>query len=184
MVELVLPNMTIYDVDWRYDWLSITLRSLEAGFELLEKRALENEWFDGLFQLEHTEAILGIAFVSAQTYILGVTQDINKIRAINGSSAKRKNDYYNDDLQPLQNRVSRVTLINAITNYHKHHDEWESWPTNVTTEALVKIGIGEKTDFPCYEAVRSIWNFEKGEHLRNLLSITSEWREHISIKYK
>jgi hypothetical protein len=175
--------MNLHEVDFRYDWVSLTLHALKTGFESVREKAGENEWFDGLWQLEHVESILGIVFVAVQAYILGTVEDVNKIRESNGKGKKGKIEYYSDDDEPLPSGVSRILLINSIANYYKHHDEWDTWPTNLTVRTLAGVGITESTEFPCYEAAKNLWDENDIENLGNLLSIISEWRKYILSKY-
>lgn len=172
------------EIDFRHDWISLTLKALKSGFEVIDKTGEEVEWFDGLWQLEHAESIFGMAFIAAQSYILGTVGDLNKIRASNGKSALKKRAYYSDDLVYLQNGVSRISFINEIANYYKHHDEWDGWPKRDTTEVLAKVGIDESTDFPCYEAAKRLLDEKEDQNLENLLSIISEWRKYVLSKYQ
>jgi hypothetical protein len=174
--------MNKYEFDFRYDWVSLTFRALESGFESIRKKAAAESWFDGIWQLEHAESILGIAFVTAQAYILGTAEDANKILESNGKNRKHKIDHYADDPKPLPSGTSRVLLINSIANYYKHHDEWSPWPTNSSTTILANVGIDETSEFPCYEAAKILWDENDIENLDNLMSIISEWRKYILSK--
>jgi hypothetical protein len=109
---------------------------------------------------------------------------VNKIRESNGKSKKGKIEYYSDDPNPLPSGVSRILLINSIANYYKHHDEWDTWPTNLTGTTLAIVGINESTEFPCYEVAKTLWDESDIENLDNLTLIISEWREYILSKYK
>jgi hypothetical protein len=176
--------MNINEIDFRYNWIASVYDALESGLSSIEKRGIEDVWFDGLWQLEHSETILGISFVCAQTYILGTVQDINNIRIDLGKPSIDKLKYYEDDIKPPLSGSSRIMLINSIANYFKHHDEWDVWPVNLTTKTLADVGITDKTDFPCYKAVTILWDEKECKNLGNLLNIVSEWREFILMKYK
>lgn len=176
--------MYIGEIDFRYDWVSLTLDALESGFKSIREKADAESWFDGIWQLEHAESILGIAFVAAQAYILGTVEDVNKMRESNGKSRIDKIDYYSDAPNLLPSEVSPILFINSIANYYKHHDEWGKWPTNLTGRTLAHIGIVESTEFPCYVAATKLWDENKIEKLENLLTIISAWREYILSKYK
>jgi hypothetical protein len=176
--------MNMYEFDFRYDWVSLTFRALQSGFESIREKAAEESWFDGTWQLEHAESILGIAFVTAQAYIFGTTEDLNKIREANGKGRIDKIDLYKDDPKPLPNGVSRILLINSIANYHKHHDEWDPWPTKLSATTLANVGIDETTEFPCYEAAKILWDKNDVENLDHLAAIISEWRKYVVSKHK
>jgi hypothetical protein len=175
--------MELIDIDFRYDWTSLTLNALETGFESLRKRNEEYSWFDGIWQKENAEAIFGVAFVVSQAYILGVVEDVNKNCADRGKMKLSKMAYYSDDPLPLQNGVSRILLINSIANYYKHHDEWGIWPTNPTTQTLANVGILENTEFPCCVAATLLCKQDGFENLENFLLLISEWRKYILFKY-
>jgi hypothetical protein len=176
--------MNIYEVDFRFSWISSIIESLEYGLSNIEQRVNGGDWFDGLWELEHAESIYGIAFVVAQTYILGTTQDINRIRQGAGKSPLDKLTLYSYDLRPLNKQVSRIRLINAIANYHKHKDEWTSWPQNNTTRDLAAAGIDATIEFPCQQSAVMLWDEQENGSLKNLMAIISEWRRHILDKYK
>lgn len=176
--------MNVADLDFRYDWVSVTLDALESGFKILQEKTDVEPWFDGLWQMEYAESILGIAFVIAQTYILGTAEDVNTICESKGKSPISKIDLYSDVPQLVPNNVSPILLINSIANYYKHHEEWETWPTNLTGKVLSNVGIGKDTEFPCYIAATKLWNDNEIRNLKNLLTIISRWREYILAKYK
>ena len=141
--------MHVSEFDFRYDWVAVTFDSLETGFKTIQKEGNSESWFDGPWQKEYAENILGVAFVVAQTYILGAVEDLNEVRESNSKNPVNKIDVYSDASQSLSNSVSSILLINSIANYYKHHDEWDIWPSNLTVEVLGKVGIGKDTEFPC-----------------------------------
>ena len=53
------------EADFRYDWLSTILTALEQGFIIIQKKGEAEEWFDGYWQQEHAESILGITVLSS-----------------------------------------------------------------------------------------------------------------------
>ncbi len=82
--------MHLYEIDFRYDWVSVILHSLNSGFEAIRNKAEQQPWFDGIWQMENAESIFGLAFVAAQTYILGSVEDVNKIRESAGKERIEK----------------------------------------------------------------------------------------------
>lgn len=181
--------MNLAEMDFRHAWISVTLRALKSGFKITDKIAKANPWFDGTWQLEHAENILGIAFVTAQTYILGTVEDLNMIRKHSGKSRIDKRQYYSCFPKLLSNKISPILLINSIANYYKHRDEWteggwaQEWailPQNKeTVKTLKQVGIGSATEFPCYVAATKLWGAKNIENLECLLEIISEWRKHV-----
>lgn len=138
----------VKEFDFRRDWVSLTLSALQTGFARIKEMGDEMPWFDGLCQLEHADNIFGIAFVTAQTYILGTVEDVNSIRKAAGKSELDKIKYYDDDKFPMSNGDSRILFINAIANHFKHRDERnKGWGKNLTTITLYDAGIDENTEF-------------------------------------
>jgi hypothetical protein len=176
--------MNVNEFDFRYDWTSVILDALESGFKIVQQKADAEPWLDGLWQMEHAEGVLGIAFIVAQAYILGTVEDLNRIRESEKKSSVSKIDIYSDVPQLLSNNVSSILLINSIANYYKHHDEWDSWPTNLTGEVLGNVGIRKGTEFPCHVAAAKLWGENEIGNLKTLLEIISKWREYILAKYK
>jgi hypothetical protein len=173
------------EIDYRYDWVSLILDALESGFTKIQEMEKEIEWFDAGFQVEHAESLFGIAFITAQTYILGVVEDVNDIRESNGKNKIKKIDYYKDDHNPLSSGVSRILLINTIANYYKHQDEWEKpWTENSTVETLSEVNITENTEFPCTKMAEILFGENKMWKFENLLQLISGWRAYIISKYK
>lgn len=172
------------EIDFRFDWVATTIHALESGFANIREKEDAELWFDGIWQLEHADNILGIAFVAAQAYILGTVEDVNTIREDAGKKRMDKIDYYSDVPELLSSEASQILLINSIANYYKHHDEWDKWPTNFTGKTLAQVGIVESTEFPCYVAATKLWNENELENLENLLMIISKWREYILSKYR
>jgi hypothetical protein len=171
------------EFDFRYEWVGEILLALETGFVRIHERVKAKPWFDGIWQLEYAESILGIAFVAAQAYILGVVEDANRIRERKGKNRIDKIDYYSDVPKPLSSGISQILLINSIANYYKHHDEWDKWPNNLTGRTLTQVGIVDITDFPCNTAATILWGDTKIDSLKNILTLISEWREYILSKY-
>ncbi len=172
------------ELDFRYDWVSLTFSSFGSGFKIIEEKANSEPWFDRLWQMEYAENILGVAFVVAQTYILGTVEDVNKIRDRESKASINKIDFYSDNHHIKINGVSSILLINSIANYYKHHDEWDMWPTNLTGEVLAGVGITKDTEFPYYVAATKLRNENEIGDLKNLLKIISTWRGYILLKHK
>ena len=169
--------MHINEIDWRIEPLHDVIVGIEAGLKSVEERLKQEEDFDGLSAREHAEMLLGLGFVAAQAYVLGVWTDLNRIRKKEGLPPVGKIDCYASDPVTLHRGPTRIQVINATANYFKHHDEWLAWPNNETTQALRRVGITENTEFPCVEATQLFcgrsWEFIV------LHQIVREWRAHV-----
>jgi hypothetical protein len=168
--------MNIHEIDWRIDPLYDVIVGIEAGLKAVEQRLEGEEGFDGVTANEHAETLLGLGFVAAQAYTMGTWCDLNRIRNNSGKPNVSKVDCYTVDTILVKGKVTRIEIINATANYFKHHDEWSQWPTNETTRILASVGITDKTEFPCVQAIRlfsgSTWE------LIVLHQIVKEWRTH------
>jgi hypothetical protein len=172
--------MHLQEIDWRIEPLHVVIVGIGAGLSAIQKRMDAEEDFDGLSAREYAEPLLGLGFVAAQTYAVGTVSDLNRVRMSRGKSKEEKlnkNKCYSQDTF-IKGDVTRIQLINASANYFKHHDEWGMrWPTNYDTETLGKVGITEKTDFPCIDAVELLC--DTSWELNELLQILKEWRAHL-----
>jgi hypothetical protein len=173
------------NIDYRRGWLATILTGLAEGIADIDKTARENDWFDGSWQCEYAEPIVGLACTAAQAYLVGVVSDVGRFQKLSGAALeefvkKRKISFYRDDPSPLICGKSRLILINATANYYKHNDEWGSWsPQNPTVRSLADYGIDEHTEFPCLRAVELLFGANRAIELGDLLPIVTGWQEHI-----
>lgn len=178
------------DLDYRYSWLSTILTGLKAGFDEIDALSKQHDWFDGLWQCEYAEPIVGVAFVAAQAYLVGVVADLGRSEPPKGKPLEdyvrgKKRGFYKDDPKPLSNGPSRIILINATANYYKHQDEWHGWdPANRTVRDLIEAGICENREFPCLQAAELLFDNQDCTKLDTILAIVTEWREHVVNKHK
>ncbi len=176
--------MHFREIDHRMEPLHDVIVGINAGLAAIHKRLDTEEWFDGIWAREYAEPLLGLGFVAAQTYAVGTVSDLNSIRISRGKSkAENLKNYkcYTQDTF-IKGDVTRLQLINAAANYFKHHDEWGArWPMEkpdgYTTETLGKVGITEKTEFPCIDAVELLCG--TSWELNVLPKILKEWRVHL-----
>jgi hypothetical protein len=178
----------ILGIDSRYSWLATILKGLAGGFGEIRRLSEQHGWFDGFWQLEYAEPILGMAFVATQAYLIGVVADVGRSSGNLGKDLQdfvkdNKIGFYSDDPRPIAGNQSRVVLINATANYYKHHDEWGGWNTNETARQLEASGIHEHTKFPCLLAAEVLFNKKNFTSLSILLAIASEWRGYVINKY-
>jgi len=170
--------------DFRIHWVATVLDSLESAFTRIEQKGRDQPWFDGDFQMEHAEAVFGVSFVTAQAYILGTTEDINRIRQSAGKERLTKIRLYSDAAHCGATNTSTILLINQIANYYKHHDEWGStWPNNRTTTVLADVGIDSNTEFPCCRAAVILFGEDRAWQFRRLRKMLEHWRQHLVSRY-
>jgi hypothetical protein len=115
--------VNFHEVDWRFSSTKRIFQALSDGLKDVERDFSEaQEEFEIDDALEHTEGLLGIAFVTAQTYIAGTVSDAYKLM---GSGSKPTKERLLKDCgdRLAGSAVTRMELCDAIANYFKHHDE-------------------------------------------------------------
>jgi hypothetical protein len=182
--EIIELLMIFSEIDWRlsstrgiFQALSYSLKEVAQ----LLKDAQEDYQINYCF--DQTENLLGIAFVRGQTYITGTVSDVNEIVG----TKTNKNQLLKRFSDRLENsEVTKIELCDAIANYFKHHDEWESWsPTErnrKTISILVATGIKETDEYPCDKAASLLWS-NSDEDLEPLLELLTKWREAVINHY-
>jgi hypothetical protein len=169
------------EIDWRFSSTKRIFQALSDALKDVERNFSEaQEDFEIDDALEHTESLLGIAFVTAQAYIARTVSDANKLMGPGSKPTKeRLLKDYGDML--AGSAVTRMELCDAIANYFKHHDEWSSWSApglhQKTVSILHAAGIEENNDFPCRKTADILWSNNDGSDLEPLLLLISSWRK-------
>ena len=169
------------EVDYRAETLEEIFVSLDHGFTRYQKKYDENEWYDAYWAQEQTESIFGIAYVTAQTYIIGAISDVSKIAGQNDKRSKTK--WLSTSCKELRIGVSTISFINTMANYYKHYEEWVQWEATGfnknTIETLSVFDINEETDFPCWEAAKILSGEEFPFNVSFLGKILIGWRKEL-----
>ena len=169
------------EIDWRFSSTKRIFQALSDGLKDVKRDFSEaQDEFEIDDALEHTENLLGVAFVMAQTYIAGTVSDAYKLKRSGSKLTKERSlKDYGDRL--AGSAVTKMELCDAIANYFKHHDEWNSWSATGRHQKTVSIlraaGIEESDDFPCRKAADILWSNNDDSDLEPLLSLISSWRE-------
>jgi len=183
--------MHLQEMDFRRNWLSKLFSAFTGMMKEIDQKLDTDDYYDGLDARDDAEFVLGIAFIAAQTYIVGTVADIN---AVLGKSKRSEQDgllkareLLSLDVVLVANGVSRTQLVYEIANYHKHHDEWEDWSdkglNGRTVKTLNACGIHKGTTHPCYEAATLLWPEEQLGECGYLLNLLEDWRERVFRKY-
>jgi len=179
--------VNIYDIDWRLSSTRQVFQALSDALKNVEKIILDEarEEYEREDALEHAENLLGIAFVTAQTYIAGTVSDINQFAKVSNKLTKDQLlKTYSEKLS--EKAVTKLELCDALANYYKHHDEWESWSAvgrqQRTVATLQAAEIIESDAYPCIKASEMLWL--NTQSLESLLSLITNWREAVFTAYK
>jgi hypothetical protein len=177
--------MNTHEIDWKYSSIREILNAVSAALVKIKTEVLSEDVDEAL---EQSESFLGIAFVTAQTYISGTVADARKLAA---STPKPNKNHllqnFSDVISGIE--IKKMLLCDAIANYFKHHDEWPDWTPNPTErrkqtiDVLDAVGITETTTYPCQEAAKILWGWSSLD-LEPLFSMLVEWREKVVAAYK
>jgi hypothetical protein len=173
-------GLKLIEIDWHLDPLRDVIAGVEHGLEQVRARPDEVEWFDGNFVMDHSEWLLGIAFVAAQAYIERAIGDIGRHLLASGSTLsenrktlKTKCLASDVKLDPL--RITRVELINAAANYYKHYDGLRNLrPDTVETLREAGINLEDPYAYPCAHVASLLCEHEW--HLQKLCDVVKDWR--------
>lgn len=168
------------EFDWRFSTTRRIMQALSDALKDVEQEWHETEESHEIDEiLEHTESLLGIGFVTAQTYIAGTVSDANRISGSGNKLTKERLLKEHSDKLPTS-EVTKMELCDAIANYFKHHDEWAGWSATgrhqKTVSVLRPANIDETDIFPCRKAADILWSNDDGSDLEPLLDLISDWR--------
>jgi hypothetical protein len=174
------------EVDWYIDPLRDVILGIEHGLTQVHARPDEVDWFDGNFVMDHSEWLLGVAFVGTQAYVESAVGDVWRYlhgkRCAEGEASKefRKQCFACDtELKPAG--VTRIELINAVANYYKHHSGPKALRED-TVETLRKAGVNleDAYAYPCARVAELLCGSEL--HVRALCDIVKAWRVRVVTK--
>jgi len=102
--------------DFRIESYNVLIEGIENSILELRDKFDKNEWYDGIWILEESEPIYGLAFVAFQNYINSSIYD--RFDSSENRLEKYKLGEYVDDFQR-----TNIELIIGTANYFKHKDE-------------------------------------------------------------
>jgi hypothetical protein len=173
-------GLKVIEIDWYLDPLRDVISGVEHGLKQVSARPDEVEWFDGNFVMDHSEWLLGVAFVAAQAYVERAVGDICRhLMASGGAPGENRKTLRTKclardvRLDPLP--MTRVELINAAANYYKHHDgPQDLWPDTAQTLRKAGINLEDPYAYPCAHAASLLCGNEWNLHM--LCDIVKDWR--------
>lgn len=119
--------------DLRVESLKYTISGLDRSINLLKNQRKEISWYDGIFFLEDSEPIYGLAFIAFQNYVNASIKDFS-------DSTRDKVQYYQLESSFGEFNRSSIELIIALANYSKHKDE-DGDLHKATREILTDFGL-------------------------------------------
>jgi len=166
--------MTLTDwrrMDFRIEVLRLTITGLENSIEVLQTKFNEIDWYDGLWLLEESEPIFGLAFIAIQNYINSSIYD-------RFESLEKQYLIYKTGDKIEESGRTKIELIIAIANYFKHRDH----PLDLkgeTAKTLTDFNLKFDKDIDITESpvFKGLNIFSESWDLKEVLRITENWRE-------
>jgi len=103
-------------LDHRAISLDLTIKGLSETIEVLHNQIDEIDWYDGVWFMEESEPVYGLALIAFQNYINGSIKDF-------ADSLSNKESYYKLEQNGKEGNRSKIELIIGLANYAKHKDE-------------------------------------------------------------
>ena len=157
--------------DYRLESLTLTIVGIEKSILVLKKKAEEIDWYDGLWFLDESEPIFGLAFIALQNYINSSIYD--RFETLD----KQYEKYKFGTLIKNSNRTY-IELIVSIANYFKHrddHKELRNSTANVLSDCNLQfdkeVDIWNSPIFKGLDYYTETWN------LTELMEHVTDWRE-------
>jgi hypothetical protein len=158
-------------VDFRKESLYQTILGLNNSIDYLHKKTKDAHWYDGLWLLEESEPIFGIAFIAFQNYINSSIFDKEE-------TLERKIALYKEDSTLDNYEQTKIELIIALANYFKHRDDDKELHRgtveilkNFNLEYHNEIDITESPIFKGLDLLHEKWD------LLEIFSFVIDWRE-------
>lgn len=160
--------------DYRDESLFQIISGLVNSINSLKKRTEENGWYDGLWFLEDSEPIFGLAFIAFQNYINGTIKDFY-------DTTDGKIAYYKLEPNLGNFQKSSIELIIGLANYIKHkEDEKLHNGTKIILDCFGLNNFDEIDKSPIFGGLDLLdddWDLFK------VLGIVKEWRKRLFENY-
>lgn len=157
--------------DYRIESLHLIVAGLENSLQVLKKRLDEIDWYDGLWLLEESEPICGLAFIAVQNYINSSIYDRYE------NQDKQYKLYKIGDKVKSTNRT-HIELIVAIANYYKHRDNPDDLrkdTANILND--FNLQFDKKIDITESPIFRGLDIFSENWNLIDVVKVAEIWRE-------
>lgn len=159
-------------IDFRMTSLKEIIYGLDNVICILKEKNKTTPWYDGLFLLEETEPILGLAFIAFQNYINGSISDYS-------GNLKNKNSFYQKSDEVLTFGKTKIELIVALANYSKHKDET---PLHQGTKVILEscnLNVSSDVDIEDSPIFKGIELLSLNWEIFDVLEIVKDWRARI-----
>jgi hypothetical protein len=177
--------MNLREIDWRLSSVRQILLALSYGLDVNAQKFDDGGDVDDA--LEYEDDLCGIAFVTAQAYIIRVVADINALRNTRPPISKHE---LLKSANPIvaDTKLTQMQLCDTMANYYKHRDEWDDWTNpspnaRATIESLRTAGFTQGSQHLCTTVATLLFGDVKVESFVTLADMLSSWRIAIINKY-
>lgn len=159
--------------DYRIESLRLTIYGLSKSIRELELKLEGVDWYDGIWLLEESEPIFGLAFIAFQNYINSSIYD--KDNSLNKQYDKYKLGIYLDNYERTD-----IELIIGLANYFKHRDDHKNLRTG-TTNILSDFNLqfDKATDIENSPIFKGLNIFTQTWELSEIIKVVENWRERL-----
>lgn len=158
--------------DFRYESLNQIISGLNNSICSLKDRMKEVNWYDGLWFLEETETIYGLAFIAFQNYINGSVKDFSE-------DTKQKEKYYKLESKFKDFEKSSIELIIGLANYSKHKDDELLHKGTIEILTSFKLNFGIDVEIEQSPIFRGLTILDEQWDLFKIVKIVKDWRENL-----
>ena len=159
--------------DYRIESLRITILGLERSIEKIKAKLIEIDWYDGLWCLEESEPIYGLAFIAFQNYINSSIYDRD-------NSLKEQFERYKLGEKFKNSEKTDIELIVGLANYFKHRDDHKDF--HIGTKNILNdfnFQFDKDTDIDNSPIFRGLDKFSNTWSLKQILKNVENWRERL-----
>ncbi|MCF8230003.1 MAG: hypothetical protein K9G58_03750 [Bacteroidales bacterium] len=166
-----MPKHHYLSIDFRRESLTHILYSLEYGIQSLRLFNKEFKYYDGLWLLEESEPMFGLAFIALQNYVNGSIYDRYR-------DLKEQNLFYKEGRIVKDSGRTDIELIVALANYYKHRDH-----PNELFEATRSVlddfdfRYDKFDDITMSPLIKGIELFSNTWSLPAMIEVVSTWRK-------
>jgi hypothetical protein len=157
--------------DYRIESLHLIVSGLENSLQVLKKKLDEISWYDGLWLLEESEPICGLAFIAVQNYINSSIYD-------RFENLDKQHKLYKIGNKIKGTNRTHIELIVAIANYFKHRDHPEDLrkdTANILND--FNFQFDKKIDITDSPIFKGLDLFSENWDLIDVVKVAEIWRE-------
>lgn len=158
-------------IDFRIESLYTTISGLENSILELKKKLNEFEWYDGIWLLEESESIFGLAFIAIQNYINSSIYD-------RFETLEKQYEAYKIGNKIKDKGRTDIELIISLANYFKHKDHPKDL-TGETPKILTDFNLqfNKNIDITNSPIFKGMEMFSEDWNLKEIVKATKSWRD-------